>query len=100
MKTLVFESPGAAAIHAADTLASILGTKPKALLCLAAGHSSLPFFDAVIARGLDFSQARFAGLDEWLGIPPDTPGSCASFMRDNFFPAPGSGRSRFAFLIR
>jgi 6-phosphogluconolactonase/glucosamine-6-phosphate isomerase/deaminase len=89
MKTLVFESPEAAAAHAADTLASILGAKPGALLCLAAGHSSLPFFDAVIARGLDFSQARFVGLDEWLDIPPDTPGSCTSFMRDNFFSRAG-----------
>jgi 6-phosphogluconolactonase/glucosamine-6-phosphate isomerase/deaminase len=85
MKTLVFENPEAAAFHAADTLASILRTKPDALLCLAAGHSSLPFFDAVIAGGLDFSEARFAELDEWLDIPPDTPGSCTSFMRNNFF---------------
>jgi 6-phosphogluconolactonase/glucosamine-6-phosphate isomerase/deaminase len=85
MKTIIFESPEAAAAHAADTLASILRAKPGALLCLAAGHSSLPFFDAAIAGGLDFSQAHFVELDEWLDIPPDTPGSCTSFMRNNLF---------------
>ncbi|MDR2402567.1 MAG: 6-phosphogluconolactonase [Spirochaetaceae bacterium] len=85
MKTMIFESPVAAAVHGADTLASILRAKPEALICLAAGHSSLPFFDAVLERGLDLSRARFVELDEWLDIPPDTPGSCASFMRDNFF---------------
>jgi 6-phosphogluconolactonase/glucosamine-6-phosphate isomerase/deaminase len=85
MKTIIFETPEAAAVHAADTLEAILRVRPKALLCLAAGHSSLPFFDAAIARGLDFSQARFVELDEWLDIPSDTPGNCTSFMRDNFF---------------
>jgi 6-phosphogluconolactonase/glucosamine-6-phosphate isomerase/deaminase len=85
MKTTIFENPAAAADHAADTLASILAVKPEALLCLAAGHSSLPFFDAVLARGLDFSRARFVELDEWLDIPPDTPGSCTSFMENHFF---------------
>jgi 6-phosphogluconolactonase/glucosamine-6-phosphate isomerase/deaminase len=85
MKTIIFDTPEGAAAHAADTLSSILKAKPEALLCLAAGHSSLPFFDAAIERGLDFSKARFVELDEWLDIPPDTPGSCTSFMRDNFF---------------
>ncbi|MDR2159789.1 MAG: glucosamine-6-phosphate deaminase [Treponema sp.] len=85
MKTIIFESPEAAAGHAADTLASLLAAKPGALICLAAGHSSLPFFDAVVGRNLDFSGARFVELDEWLDIPPETPGSCASFMRNNFF---------------
>jgi 6-phosphogluconolactonase/glucosamine-6-phosphate isomerase/deaminase len=85
MKTFIFENPAEAALHAADTLGTILKTKPGALLCFAAGHSSLPFFDAVLAKGLDFSAARFVELDEWLDIPPDTPGTCTSFMRNNFF---------------
>jgi 6-phosphogluconolactonase/glucosamine-6-phosphate isomerase/deaminase len=85
MKTLVFESPEGAALYAADTLGVILGAKPGALLCIAAGHSSLPFFAAALERGLDFSGARFVELDEWLDIPPDTPGSCTSFMENNFF---------------
>lgn len=85
MKTMIFESPEEAAGHAADTLASILRAKPEALICLATGHSSLPFFDAALERGLDFSGAHFVELDEWMDIPPDTPGSCTFFMRNNFF---------------
>jgi 6-phosphogluconolactonase/glucosamine-6-phosphate isomerase/deaminase len=85
MQTIIFENPRVAADHAADTLASILSAKPEALLCIAAGHSSLPFFEAVLERGLDFSGARFVELDEWLGIPPDAPGSCTLFMQNNFF---------------
>ena len=94
MKTIIFESPEEAAGHAADTLASILKVKPEALICVAAGHSSLPFFDAVLERGLDFSGARFVELDEWLDIPPDTPGSCTSFMRKNFFSRIGAREDR------
>jgi 6-phosphogluconolactonase/glucosamine-6-phosphate isomerase/deaminase len=85
MKTIIFESPEAAAAYAVDTLGAILRAKPEALICAAAGHSSLPFFDAAIEGGLDFSGARFVELDEWLGIPPDAPGSCTFFMRNNFF---------------
>ncbi|MDR2245401.1 MAG: 6-phosphogluconolactonase [Treponema sp.] len=85
MKTIIFESPEEAAGYAADTLGAVLKTKPEALICIAAGHSSLPFFDAVLERGLDFSGARFVELDEWLDIPPGTPGTCTSFMRNNFF---------------
>ncbi|MDR2740741.1 MAG: 6-phosphogluconolactonase [Treponema sp.] len=85
MQTIIFESPREAAAHAADTLASILAAKPDALLCIAAGHSSLPFFDAALEKGLDFSEVRFVELDEWLGISPDTPGSCTLFMQNNFF---------------
>lgn len=85
MKTRVFETEAEAAGYAAKTAASVLAKKPDALFCLAAGHSSLPFFDAIAARELDFSKTRFAELDEWMGLPPDAAGSCVSFLRINFF---------------
>ena len=85
MKTTVFETETEAASYAAEGAARVLSEKPAALFCLAAGHSSLPFFQALIAKGLDFSSARFVELDEWMELPLDTPGSCAGFLRLNFF---------------
>ena len=85
MKTKIFETAAEAARYAADAAARILSEKPAALFCLAAGHSSLPFFDALVEKNLDFSQARFVELDEWMDLPLDAPGSCAGFLRNNFF---------------
>lgn len=85
MKKLVFDTAELAAGHAADTAAALLAEKPDAVLCLAAGHTSLPVFEAFLGRGLDFSRARFVGLDEWVGVGPEVEGSCASFLERNFF---------------
>ena len=85
MKTTVFETETEAASYAAEGAARILSEKPAALFCLAAGHSSIPFFQVLIKRGLDFSRARFVELDEWMELPTDAPGSCAGFLRLNFF---------------
>lgn len=85
MKKLVFDTAELAADHAADTVAALLAQKPDAVLCLAAGHTSLPVFEAFLRRGLDFSRARFVGLDEWVGVGPEVKGSCASFLERNFF---------------
>jgi len=85
VKTKIFETEAEAAFYAADAAARILSGKPDALFCLAAGHTSLPFFEALIAKGLDFSRCRFVELDEWMELPLDAPGSCAGFLRINFF---------------
>ena len=85
MKTSIFETETEAAAYAAQGAAKILSEKPTALFCLAAGHSSLPFFKAAIAMNLDFSGARFVEVDEWLELPLDAPGSCAGFLHINFF---------------
>lgn len=85
MKKLVFDTAELAAGHAADTVAALLAQKPDAVLCLAAGHTSLPVFEAFLRRGLDFSRARFVGLDEWVGVGPEVEGSSASFLERNFF---------------
>ena len=92
MKKLVFDTAELAAGHAADTVAALLAEKPGAVLCLAAGHTSLPVFEAFFRRGLDFSRARFIGLDEWVGVGPEVEGSCASFLERNFFSKAGVRR--------
>ena len=85
MKTSVFETETEAASYAAEGAARILSEKSDALFCLAAGHSSLPFFKALVEKNLDFSQARFVEVDEWMELPQNAPGSCAGFLHLNFF---------------
>ena len=85
MKKRIFETQEKAAVYAADTIESVLKKKTDAVLCLAAGHTSIPVFDELVKRNTDFSKARFIGLDEWAGVPKEQEGSCAYFLEKNFF---------------
>ena len=85
MEQKQFSTPEAAAAWIAARVCTVLRRRPDALLCLAAGHTSLPVFAALAAaqaRGeADFARARFVGMDEWLGIDPQNYGSCRSFLQ-------------------
>lgn len=85
MKTWVFETQQKAASYAVETIENILTEKPDAVFCLAAGHTSIPIFNALAEKELDFSKARFIGLDEWVGVPKSQKGSCAYFLNEHFF---------------
>lgn len=81
--------------HIAFELAEIVRKKPDALLCIAAGTSSYPVFDAVNALvrsgKLDLSKATFFGMDEWCGLPQDADGAMADFLRKHFLEEAGFG---------
>ena len=74
---------------AAGEIRDVLKEKPDALLCLAAGHSSLCVFEEMVrmqnAGEADFSRARIVGLDEWSGMGREDDGSCAGFLWKNLF---------------
>jgi 6-phosphogluconolactonase/glucosamine-6-phosphate isomerase/deaminase len=89
MKKRIFDDAARAALYIAATVEQLIEAKKDEgrppVFCLAAGHTSLPVFDALVERKIDFSAARFIELDEWLDISPEQSGSCAGFMRENFF---------------
>lgn len=72
----------------AERIAAILSKKPDSLICIAAGHSSLGVFDALISMfrngNIDFSKSYFVAMDEWKGMNDTTDGSCSDFLRKNF----------------
>lgn len=85
----VFADSAQASRYCADTLASIIKHKPDALICLAAGHTSLEFFDMLVKynkeENADFSRVKAVGLDEWAGLSGTDDGSCDNFMRRNLY---------------
>ncbi len=89
MKVSTFASQQEAGAYIAGCIIEIVKRKPDALLCLAAGHTSLPVFDALItaykAGTVDFAQTRIVGVDEWLGMENFGSGSCGRFLKTNFF---------------
>lgn len=65
---------------AAAAIAAVVRSKPDATLCLASGNTPEGTFRHLVRMAADgdpdFSRVTFIGLDEWVGIGPDNPGSC------------------------
>ena len=81
----IFETEKEAAAYCADCITDIISQKPSALICLAAGHTSLELFGQLICREregkIDFSRVKVVGLDEWVGLSGRDDGSCENFLR-------------------
>lgn len=88
MEFKIFENDILLSVAAADAVCELLQKKPDALLCIAAGHSSLGVFRELVRRfrenKVDFSCAGFAAMDEWAEMNETTPGSCGDFLVKNF----------------
>ncbi len=85
----VFENETLAAKFCEQTIINAVKKKKDALLCLAAGHTSLVLFKRLIRSekkgNIDFSHVKIVGLDEWLGLSGRDDGSCENFLRLNLF---------------
>lgn len=75
--------------RAARTVASVLNSKPNAVLGLATGSTPLALYKELIRmhrdEGLDFSQVTTFNLDEYVGLPNNHPQSYHYFMHENLF---------------
>ncbi len=69
-------------------ICQLLQQKPHAVLCLAAGHTSLETFDYLVEQKntgrCDFSKVRLVELDEWVGMGEHSE-SCTGFLRRHLF---------------
>jgi glucosamine-6-phosphate isomerase len=88
MKNISFKDPVSIAKEAADLICKQLEEKPDSLICIAAGHSSLPLCEELITRykngQADFSKAYFIAMDEWLHMNKTISGSCGDFLVKHF----------------
>ena len=70
----------------ADEICALTSKKKKPLICLAAGHSSLPVFRALVEhreQGFDFGSYYFVAMDEWAGMSWIDEESCGGFLEKN-----------------
>ena len=88
MEVRVFDTYGEMCGEVAGEIQCVLRENPEALLCIAAGHTSLGLFGRLAEMhgtgDVDFSRASFVAMDEWLGMSETTPNGCGSFLRENF----------------
>lgn len=74
---------------AADVVEGVIRETPDAVLALPTGRTPLPLYADLARRyaagRVDFGRVRAFNLDEWVGVPPNAPGSYARFMDENFY---------------
>jgi glucosamine-6-phosphate isomerase len=63
--------------------------KPDSLICFPSGESPTGMFKFLVQYvkegKIDFSQAHFVGLDEWIGMDKNDVGSCSHYLHEHFF---------------
>jgi glucosamine-6-phosphate deaminase len=85
----VVETPEALARAAAARVAAAIRQEPSLVLGLPTGETPLGLY-AELARmhrdeGLSFREVYTFNLDEYVGLGPDDPQSCAAFMQEHLF---------------
>ncbi|MBM3114331.1 6-phosphogluconolactonase [Jeongeupia naejangsanensis] len=89
MQTHVLPNPNALADAVAGLIADCVRDKPASVLCLAGGDTPRAAYARLVemqrAGEVDLSQVIYVGLDEWVGLPADYPGSCRAFMQETVF---------------
>lgn len=98
----IFPTEREAARALADRIAAALGDDPRLVLGLPAGRTPVHLYRELATRytrgEADFSRATTFNLDEFLGIPPDHPGSYRQFMEQHLFRHINIERRRINFL--
>lgn len=89
MEVIIRNTREAAAFLTAALIAKELRANPHLVLGLATGRTMEAVYQILVrmhqADGLDFSQATTFNLDEYVGIPPDHPGSYRRYMEEHLF---------------
>jgi galactosamine-6-phosphate isomerase len=71
--------------EAAKLIAERIEQKPSLLLCLATGSTPTRTYELLAARPKSlFNQIRILKLDEWGGIPLNSPATCETYLRKIF----------------
>lgn len=72
---------------ASEQLFALIRRKPDAVICLATGATPVLTYQLLVekitAENVDISQVTFVKLDEWVGLAPDNPATCETFLQQH-----------------
>lgn len=89
MKTEVYENYIALSEAVSDKIIETVKENPTAVLCLATGKTPVLAYELLVkkaaSRKVSFSNCMFIQLDEWIGISPQTEGSCYDTLNRQLF---------------
>ncbi|PWT78065.1 MAG: glucosamine-6-phosphate deaminase [Bacteroidetes bacterium] len=89
MEIKIFKDYQALSEQAASEIEEVIKLKPDAVICLATGESPKLTYQLLVKKlidgKIDLSDCTLIGLDEWVGVPPTTEGSCHHFLYKEIF---------------
>ncbi len=89
MNWQTFPSAEALSVHAAALMLEAIRENPRIVLGLPTGRTPIGMYDHVVrecAREYRcFSEVTTFNLDEYVGVPPEHPGSYATYMKQHLF---------------
>lgn len=85
MQIEVFEDPQELAEYTARFIINLVRNKPTATLILTSGDTPVMTYQKIVelAQPGDFAQVTVIGLDEWVGVPATSEGSCRYIVEEN-----------------
>jgi galactosamine-6-phosphate isomerase len=85
MQIQTFQNPERLATHTAQFIIDLVREKPTATLILTSGDTPVLTYKKIVelAQATDFEQVTIIGLDEWVGIPATSEGSCRYIVEEN-----------------
>ncbi|KWW16600.1 hypothetical protein AS888_24570 [Peribacillus simplex] len=89
MEVCVFKDYSEMSKQSAEMIIKAVNEKPDALLCIAAGSTPTGTLRYLVQEAkhkrVDFSNCKFVGLDEWVGMDRHDEGSCQHYLYSEFF---------------
>jgi glucosamine-6-phosphate deaminase len=89
VKWEAFDSSAALSVHAATLMLDAIRDNPRIVLGLPTGRTPIGMYDHVVRECSReyrcFRDVTTFNLDEYAGVPPEHPGSYASYMKQHLF---------------
>ena len=85
MKVKIFKDSEELSEAVADFIIELVKKKPTATLVLTSGDTPKKAYQLIAekASANDFAQCMIIGLDEWVGVGPESEGSCRYIVEEN-----------------
>jgi len=100
MQLQTFQNPEQLAAHTAQHIIDLVRNKPNATLILTSGDTPVLTYKKIVelAQPADFEKVTVVGLDEWVGIPATSEGSCRYIVEENLLKPLGVNPSQYTFF--
>ena len=89
MQILSFKNYKELSGYVAGFIVDSIKNKPNLVLCMASGSTPALTCELLVQKlkeeQVDYSKFTFLGLDEWVGLPPTSTGSCHYFFHKKIF---------------
>jgi galactosamine-6-phosphate isomerase len=100
MQLQTFKNAEQLATHTANYIFDLVRNKPSATLILTSGDTPVLTYKKIVelAQPSDFEQVTIIGLDEWVGIPATSEGSCRYIVEENLLKPLGINPAQYTFF--